>query len=109
MQRGDIWTVAAGTGYTGKPRPVVIVQSDRFDASASVTVCGFTSHETDAALFRVPVVPNDKNGLKVASSLMADKVTTVSRKKLGRRIGRLDDASMGRLDRALLVFLGLVD
>ena len=33
MKRGKVWT-ASGTGYAGKPRPSVIVQDDRFDATA---------------------------------------------------------------------------
>ena len=36
MRRGDIWTVAGGKDYAGKPRPVVIVQDDSFDATASI-------------------------------------------------------------------------
>jgi hypothetical protein len=31
LKRGDIWTVAGGKDYAGKPRPVV-VQDDGFDA-----------------------------------------------------------------------------
>ena len=46
MRRGDIWTVAGGKGYADKPRPVVIVQDDSFNATASVTVCGFTTDKT---------------------------------------------------------------
>jgi len=42
VRRGEIWISAAGTGYVGKPRPVAIVQDDRFDATESVTVCAFT-------------------------------------------------------------------
>ena len=28
MKRGEIWTMAGGSGYASKPRPVVIVQDD---------------------------------------------------------------------------------
>jgi mRNA interferase MazF len=42
MKRGEIWSVSA-SGYAGKPRPAVIVQDDRFDATASVTVCAVTA------------------------------------------------------------------
>ena len=38
---------------------------------------------------------------------MADKLTTIAKAKFGRRIGRLDDETMLRLNRAILVFLGL--
>jgi len=106
MKRGEVWTVS-GPGYAGKPRPCVIVQDDRFDATASITVCVFTTNQTDAPLFRLPVEPTEGNGLRAASRLMVDKVTTVPRDRLGRRLGRLDDPDRTRLDRAILVFLGL--
>ena len=106
MKRGEVWTVS-GAGYAGKPRPAVIVQDDRFDASASVTICVFTTDETEAPLFRLLVTPSERNGLRLASRLMVDKLTTVSKDRLGTRIGRLDDEDMVRLNRAMLVFLGL--
>jgi mRNA interferase MazF len=106
MKRGEVWTVAGGGDYTGKPRPVVILQDDRFDATDSVTVCVFTTDPTDAPLFRVLVEPSELNGLESASRAMADKITTVRRARLGTQMGRLDDADMVRLSRAILVFLG---
>lgn len=107
MRRGEIWTAAAGSGYTGKPGPVVIIQDDRFGATDSVTVCAFTSDPTEAPLIRLPATPDAANGLREASSLMVDKITTVPRNKLGERIGRLADADMVRLGRAVVVFFGL--
>ena len=107
MKRGEIWTAAAGTGYVGKPRPVAIVQDDRFDVTESVTVCAFTTDPVDAPLFRLRIEPNDVNGLREPCSLMVDKVTTVPRSKLGERVGRLSDEEMVRLGRAILVFFGL--
>ena len=107
MRRGEVWTVAGGGGYLGKPRPAVIVQDDRFDATASVTVCAFTSDDTDAPLLRLRVAPTPTNGLEAPSHLMVDKLTTVPKPKLGRRLGRLDREDMARLDRSIFVFLGL--
>src|SRR5256885_15109601 len=106
MTRGEIWTVAGGGDYLGKPRPVVILQDDRFDATDSVTVCAFTTDPTDAPLFRILVEPNDLNGLDSPSRVMVDKITTVRRTRLGARIGRLGDEDIVRLNRAVLVFLG---
>ena len=107
MRRGEIWTAAAGSGYAGKPRPVVVVQDDRFDVTDSVTVCAFTTDPTEAPLLRLGVEPDSLNGLHEPSSLMVDKITTVPRSKLGERIGRLGDDDMVRLGRAVLVFFGL--
>ena len=107
MRRGEIWTVAGGEHYAGEPRPAVILQDDRFDATASVTVCAFTTDTTDAPFFRLPVVPNQGNGLRAPCRLMVDKITTVPKSKIGSRVGRLDDEDLVRLNRAMLVFLGL--
>jgi mRNA interferase MazF len=107
VRRGEVWTAAAGSGYAGKPRPVVIVQDDRFDATESLTICAFTSDPTEAPLIRLEVTPDDLNGLQDASRLMVDKITTVPKPRLGQRIGRLSDQDMVRLSRAVVVFLGL--
>jgi mRNA interferase MazF len=107
VKRGEIWTAAAGSGYVGKPRPVVVVQDDLFDATASVTVCAFTTDPTDAPLFRIPIDADDTTGIRQPSRLMVDKITTVPRSKLGDRLGRLSDDDMTRLGRSIAVFLGL--
>ena len=107
MRRGEIWTVSGGGDYAGKPRPVVIIQDDSFDATLSVTVCAFTTDETEAPLFRIAILPNQGNGLRQASRLMVDKITTVAKSKLGAQIGQLDAPDLVRLNQAMLVFLGL--
>lgn len=107
MKRGEVWTASAGQDCTGKPRPVVIVQDDSFDATTSVTICALTSDATEAPLFRLEVEASDGNGLRVKSRLMVDKITTVPKAKLGMKIGALDDVDLMRLNRAIAVFLGL--
>ena len=102
-----MWTVSGGAPYAGKPRPAVIIQEDRFAATNSITLCAFTTDPTEAPLLRMLVEPTDRNGLSVASRLMIDKVTTVPKARLGKRIGKLHDEDIVRLNRALTVFLGL--
>ncbi|WP_127077016.1 type II toxin-antitoxin system PemK/MazF family toxin [Rhodomicrobium lacus] len=96
MRRGEIWTVSGGKDYAGKPRPAVIIQEDAFDATDSITICAFTSDETEAPLFRLPVEPDKMNGLRQSCRLMVDKITR-----------HLADEDILRLNRAILVFLGL--
>ena len=107
MRRGEIWTVSGGRDYAGKSRPAVILQDDNFTATASVTICAFTTDPTAAPLFRLPIEPTDVNGLRSPSHLMVDKITTVSKDKIGERIGRLEDADIVRLNQAVVVFLGI--
>lgn len=106
MRRGEVWTVSGG-GYAGKPRPAVIVQDDAFEETDSITLCAFTSDLIDAPLIRLPVAPSPANGLKEPSHIMIDKITTVPKARLGHRIGRLPEEDLLRLNRAIVVFLGL--
>ena len=107
MRRGEIWTVAGGRDDAGKPRPAVIVQDESFDATDSITVCAFTTDKVEAPLFRLAVAPSERNGLRETCRLMVDKITTAPKSKVGAQIGRLGDEDMLRLNRAMLVFLGL--
>ena len=105
MKRGDIVTVAGGV-HASRPRPALVVQDDRFDATESVTVCPFTTTEVDAPLLRVPVVADAANGLGQDSYLMVDKITTVRRSNAGTVLGRLEATTLVEFERRLLVFLG---
>ena len=107
MRRGDIVTVAAGGGYGGKPRPAVVVQSDDFAATASLTVCLLTSHGMDAPLLRLSLTPDPGNGLTAESWIMVAKIVTVPRAKIGRMAGYRSPGDVTRLNRALAVFLGI--
>lgn len=106
MNRGEIWSVAGGS-CASQPRPALIVQDDRFDVTASVTVLPMTSVVVDAPLLRIPIPANDVTGLDCLSFIMIDKATTVRRGNVSRRIGRVSTSQMIEVERSMLVFLGL--
>ena len=109
MTRGDIVTVATKGAYTSKPRPAVVVQSDLFnDVHASVTLCPITSDCVDAPLFRVPLPPGSRTGLRAASQVMVDKIVSVPRDAVGRAIGRCAIDEIDQVDEALRGWLALV-
>ena len=105
MRRGDLVTVAL-QGEQGKPRPALVVQTDHFMELPAVTVLPITSTLIDAPLLRIPIEPNDRNGLTRPSQIMVDKPQT-PRGKLGPAFGHLDDMTMVAVNRALALFLGL--
>lgn len=107
MKRGEVWTVSGGPGYAGKPRPAVIVQDDAYAPTNSVAVCGLTHFVADSKNTRPRIEPSSDNGLNEPSWIMVDKITTVPRTRLGRRIGRLSGEEVAAVDQALLIFLGL--
>jgi mRNA interferase MazF len=107
LNRGDIWIASGGPSYAGKPRPVVVVQSHRFDATLSMTICGFTTTPLERPWARLHVSPTAENGLMQSSWLMVDKLMTLSRRNFDRRIGRLSKEDMQRLNEAIMVVLGV--
>lgn len=109
MRRGDVVTVAAGSGFGGKPRPALVVQSNAYDALPTVVVALFTTTLTDAPLTRPRIAMTAANGLFEESDLMIDILVTVRREKIDKVIGRLDADDQARADLALMVFLGVAD
>jgi mRNA interferase MazF len=109
LKRGEIWTVSGGADYAGKPRPAIVVQSDKFDATPSITVCPLTATETDAEPARFAIAPSQANGLQVRSYPMVDKISSIPKTKMGRRIGQLDANDIGLLNQHVILFLGLAE
>lgn len=107
MLRSELWIGAGGVSYATKPRPVLILQAESFSARESVTVCLVTSDPEAFPDFRVAVPADDRTGLLKPSYVMIDKVMTLSRDNMSRCIGRLSEAQMSKVDRLLLIFLGL--
>ena len=106
ISRGDL-VVAAFPGDYGKPRPALVIQSDGFNQLQSVTVLPLTSDLYPAVLVRIDVAPTESNGLQRRSHIMVDKAATISRSKIGRRIGRLDTETMGAVGLALAQFFDI--
>jgi mRNA interferase MazF len=106
MRRGDFVTIALQGGF-GKPRSALVIQADRFDDHATVTVLLVSSTLIDAPLFRITVWPDEANGLKKPSQIMVDKAMTVKRDKLGEPFGTASDEVMLEVGRCLAVFLGI--
>ena len=105
MKRGDIVTVSL-QGDFGKPRPALVIQSDYFSEHPSVTILPITSDLKEAPLFRVTIEPNPINGLSKVSQVMVDKANTLTRERIGKPVGQLDERLMLNVTRSIAVFLG---
>jgi mRNA interferase MazF len=107
MHRGDI-IVAAGAGYAGKPRPCIVLQNDAFAATDSVTVCLLSTTPVSAPDLRIPIAATPESGLGAASWAMIDKIMTLRRANVARRIGRVSHNEIKDIDRAIVIFLDLI-
>ena len=105
MRRGALVTVAI-PGDFGKPRPALVIQSDHFDATATITVLLISGTLVEAPLIRLAVDPAPENGLRKRSQIMIDKTMTVRRDRLAEPFGQLDEETMVAVNRSLALFLG---
>lgn len=106
MRRGDLVTAVLPRDF-GKPRPALVIQSDAFQALPTASLLPLTSDRHDETLLRIDIEPTPSNGLAVPSQIQIDKISTVRRARLGKRMGVVDDATMRRVEEALGRFLGL--
>jgi mRNA interferase MazF len=106
MKRGDIVTTAMQGDY-GKPRPALIVQSDTFGETDSVTLLLITSTLERASLLRVDMAPSAANGLRKPSQVQIDRLMTTRRERIGPVVGTAGEQVMTEVDRQLLSFLSL--
>ncbi len=106
MKRGDLVTVAP-QGEFGKPRPALVIQSNQFDQTGTVTVLLISATLVDAPFIRAAIEPTPLNGLLKRSQVMVDKAMSVKRKNIGAVIGSLEPEAMLGVTRALAVFLGI--
>lgn len=106
LSRGDL-VIAAFAGDYGKPRPALVVQADAYAGLESVTLLRITSTLLDAPSIRIALEPGADTGLENPSQVMVDKITTVPRRRVARRIGSVEADRLAAVETALRLFLGL--
>jgi mRNA interferase MazF len=92
----------------GQPRPGIVIQADELAADFStILICPISSDLQDQLLLRPLINPAPENGLRLQSQIMTDKLVALRRDRIRRVIGRIDVETSEKLDRALLLVLGL--
>ena len=107
MKRGDVVLVVVPSEL-GRPRPGVIVQADEFNKDLStIFICPISSDVQERLPLRPVIEAKPSNGLRLRSQIMTDKMISLRHDRVRQVIGHLDPETSERLDRALLVVLGL--
>ena len=111
IRRGDIYyadlSPVVGSEQGGL-RPVLIIQNDVGNRySPTVIAAAITSRMSKTRLPTHIDVYADRAGLAKDSVILLEQVRTLDKQRLKEHMGRLDDSSMNRVDRALQVSFGL--
>jgi mRNA interferase MazF len=93
-----------------KTRPALIVQNDIANRASPITIVAAITASFDSRLYPTEVlIRAPEGGLDIDSVVLLNQIRSIDRQRLVRRLGRASSATMGRVDRALMLSLGLVE
>jgi mRNA interferase MazF len=112
-KRGEVYLVSFDPtiGHEiKKTRPAVVIQNDVSNEYSPIAIVAAISSQFAHPPHprEVPIRPGGKTGLSQPSAVILNQIRSIDRKRLGRRVGTLDAATMARVDDALKISLGLV-
>ena len=91
----------------GGIRPVLVVQNDVGNKySPTVIAAAVTSKINKAKLPTHIELPSSSYGLVRDSVILLEQIRTLDKKRLKERIGELNESTMSKVDRAILISLG---
>jgi len=112
VERGELWWADLGEPRRSEPalrRPVLVLQADSFNRSRlqTVVVVSLTSNlRLSAAPGNVVCRPRE-TGLREGSVVNATQISTLDRRSLHERIGRLSAATLRQVEDGVRLALGL--
>lgn len=111
VKRGDIYyadlSPVVGSEQGGM-RPVLIIQNDVGNRySPTVIAAAITSRMDKTRLPTHIDVYADKVGLAKDSVILLEQVRTLDKRRLGEKMGHLDDAMMNEVNNAISISFGL--
>lgn len=91
----------------GGVRPVLVVQNDVGNKySPTVIAAAVTSKINKAKLPTHIELPSHSYGLQKDSVILLEQIRTLDKRRLKERIGELNENTMSRVDKAILISLG---
>ena len=112
-KRGDIYYADYGKGIGSEQkgyRPVVIIQNNIGNKySSTVIVAAVSTRKETRAKLPVHCHIGAEHGLEAPSTILLEQIRTMSKKRLSRYVGRLDEKQLAEIDRALAISIGLIE
>jgi|SRR5688572_23640134 mRNA interferase MazF len=92
-----------------KTRPALVLQNDITNQYGMTTiVAAITSKFSSPPYPNEVVIQASGSGLEVVSTVRLDQIRTVDRQRLLKRLGKVDERTMRKVDEAIKISLGLI-
>jgi mRNA interferase MazF len=93
-----------------RTRPALVVQNDIANRHSPITIVAAITSQFDDPLYPTEVlIQPPEGGLMLPSVVLLNQIRSIDKRRLVRRLGVLTPATMERVDRAILISLGLVE
>ena len=106
-KRGEVWLVnwnpGRGSEQTGR-RPALVIQNDIGNEKAPTTIIAAISSSVKVFPMNVQINPPE-GGLDLPSIIKTSQILTISKKRLGKRLGRISEDSLDEVDMAIKLSL----
>ncbi|MCK9268377.1 MAG: type II toxin-antitoxin system PemK/MazF family toxin [Alkaliphilus sp.] len=113
IRKGDIYYADLSPvvgSEQGGIRPVLVVQNDIGNRySPTIIIAAITSQINKAKLPTHVEIKGDDYGLSKDSVLLLEQIRTIDKRRLGEKIGHVEDDIIEKVDDALRISLGLIE
>lgn len=112
VKRGDVWLVNLDptTGHEiKKSRPAVVIQNDIGNKYSQITIIAPVTSQKLENIYPFEVLLTKKNsGLDKDSKVLLNQIRAIDKKRLLKKLGRVNDDVLNRIDEAIKISLGLI-
>ena len=112
VKRGDVYYADLSPvvgSEQGSVRPVVIIQNDVGNKYSPTTIIAAITSQMNKSKMPTHVELTDLKDLPKHSVVLLEQIRTIDKRRLRDRIGKFDDRLMRKLERALLISVGIND
>ena len=113
VKRGDIWLVGLDPtiGHEIKKlRPAVVIQNDLGNKYSPITIIAPITSQGTEKIYPIEVILDKKSsGLEKISKILLNQIRAIDKRRLIKRIGKVDYETIVKIDNAIRISLGLVE
>ena len=113
-ERGEIYLTALDPALgheIKKTRPTLIIQNDTSNQYGQTTIVAAITSKVNTPSYpnEAVIQPSALSGLQVVSTIRLDQLRTIDRRRLIKRLGKADAATMHAVDLAIKASLQLIE
>lgn len=93
-----------------KTRPALILQNDIANQHSPITIVAAITSKFDDNLYPTEVkISAGESGLKQDSIVLLNQIRSIDRRRLTKKLGKIDDSTLRKVDSSIKISLGLIE